>query len=415
MYETLANRYRPQTLEDVVEQDVVKKTLKHQLEKEHFQHAMLFSGLAGTGKTSNARIFARAINGGSGAYTEINAAVRNKVEDIRDLVEEAQFAPLGAKYRVYIVDECFSGDTEINTPDGAVLIKDIKVGDVVYNMTGTGTVTAINTKYLDEIVVVTFSDDVSVKCSCNHLFMTQVGWVPAQNLTNQHRVFTDGYDLVSNKPIVPFLEFDETTNSFVQDRELEQEFINRAVNYVTVKSVEKQKNEMLLYDLSVDSHPSYFANGVLVHNCHMLTIQAWNAFLKLLEEPPKHAIFILCTTDPQKIPDTILSRTQRYEFKRISFKGIVDRLEYVLNCEKSGQNLSGVESWDKSALEYIAKSSKGGMRSALTLLDKCLAYSPILTAESVAKVAGVADCAQMIELLKTVQENKAKHPVSFFS
>lgn len=254
MYETLANRYRPQTLEDVVEQDVVKKTLKHQLEKEHFQHAMLFSGLAGTGKTSNARIFARAINGGSGAYTEINAAVRNKVEDIRDLVEEAQFAPLGAKYRVYIVDEC-----------------------------------------------------------------------------------------------------------------------------------------------------------------HMLTIQAWNAFLKLLEEPPKHAIFILCTTDPQKIPDTILSRTQRYEFKRISFKGIVDRLEYVLNCEKSGQNLSGVESWDKSALEYIAKSSKGGMRSALTLLDKCLAYSSILTAESVAKVAGVADCAQMIELLKTVQEKNETGCLALFS
>lgn len=254
MYETLANRYRPQTLEDVVEQDVVKKTLKHQIEKAHFQHAMLFSGCPGTGKTSNARIFARAINGGSGAYTEINAAVRNKVEDIRDLVEEAQFAPLGAKYRVYIVDEC-----------------------------------------------------------------------------------------------------------------------------------------------------------------HMLTIQAWNAFLKLLEEPPKHAIFILCTTDPQKIPDTILSRTQRYEFKRISFKGIVDRLEYVLNCEKSGQNLSGVESWDKSALEYIAKSSKGGMRSALTLLDKCLAYSPILTAESVAKVAGVADCAQMIELLKTVQEKNETGCLALFS
>ena len=169
------------------------------------------------------------------------------------------------------------------------------------------------------------------------------------------------------------------------------------------------------YDLEVDSHPSYFANGVLVHNCHMLTIQAWNAFLKLLEEPPKHAIFILCTTDPQKIPDTILSRTQRYEFKRISFKGIVDRLEYVLNCEKSGQNLSGVESWDKSALEYIAKSSKGGMRSALTLLDKCLAYSPILTAESVAKVAGVADCAQMIELLKTVQEKNETGCLALFS
>ena len=219
MYETLANRYRPQTLEDVVEQDVVKKTLKHQLEKEHFQHAMLFSGLAGTGKTSNARIFARAINGGSGAYTEINAAVRNKVEDIRDLVEEAQFAPLGAKYRVYIIDECFRKGTLISTPDGNTPIENLKTGDKICNIRGTTTVKKLMKKSVpvSRLCCVTINGK-AIFTTREHLFFTSNGWIEAQNLKEGDNV-TKGQSLgtVGNSAIFeiadePHLHFELLQN-----------------------------------------------------------------------------------------------------------------------------------------------------------------------------------------------------------
>lgn len=71
----------------------------------------------------------------------------------------------------------------------------------------------------------------------------------------------------------------------------------------------------------------------IIDECHMITVQGWNAILKLIEEPPAKSIFIFCTTDPQKIPKTILSRVQRYDFQRISQQGIVDRLLYILECE----------------------------------------------------------------------------------
>ena len=88
-----------------------------------------------------------------------------------------------------------------------------------------------------------------------------------------------------------------------------------------------------MYDLEVEHDHTYFANGNLVHNCHMLSTGAWNAMLKLLEEPPKTTIFIMCTTDPQKIPATILSRVQRYDFSKISTDSITDRLVHILENE----------------------------------------------------------------------------------
>ena len=88
-----------------------------------------------------------------------------------------------------------------------------------------------------------------------------------------------------------------------------------------------------MYDLEVDNDHSYFANGVLVHNCHALSNSAWQAMLKIIEEPPAKSIFIFCTTDPQKIPKTILSRVQRYDFQRLSNSGICDRLKYIIKKE----------------------------------------------------------------------------------
>ena len=112
----------------------------------------------------------------------------------------------------------------------------------------------------------------------------------------------------------------------------------------------------------------------------MLSNGAWNAMLKLLEEPPKTTIFILCTTDPQKIPKTILSRVQRYDFNKISFDGIVNRLKWIINEEN--KNLEIADEYigvDDEALEYIAKVSEGGMRDAISMLDKCLSFKDKIT------------------------------------
>lgn len=119
----------------------------------------------------------------------------------------------------------------------------------------------------------------------------------------------------------------------------------------------------------------------IIDETHMLSTGAFNAFLKTLEEPPAKSIFIMCTTDPQKIPKTILSRVQRFDFTRISHKGIVDRLCYVLDSEN-------VKNYDLEAVDYIAKLADGGMRDALTLLDKALNYSDSLTLENVVAAIG---------------------------
>lgn len=119
----------------------------------------------------------------------------------------------------------------------------------------------------------------------------------------------------------------------------------------------------------------------IIDECHMLSNAAWNAMLKLLEEPPKSTIFIFCTTDVHKIPDTIMSRVQRFNFQRISQQGIVKRLLYILEQENY---LPSVE--QSEAVTYIAKQANGGMRDAITMLDKCLAYNDHLTVDNVVKV-----------------------------
>ena len=133
----------------------------------------------------------------------------------------------------------------------------------------------------------------------------------------------------------------------------------------------------------------------IIDECHALSNSAWQAMLKIIEEPPAKSIFIFCTTDPQKIPKTILSRVQRYDFQRISQKGIVERLWCILDDEGYNDIDKVV---DKEPLEYIAKLADGGMRDAITLMDKCLAYSPELTVENVVKALGVIDYGPMFKL-----------------
>lgn len=250
--EALAVKYRPKVFEDMTEQSAIKDILMNQLETKTFQHGYLFSGPAGTGKTTSARIFANMINAGKGNPIEVDAASNSGVDNIRQIIEDAKRKPLDAEYKIFIVDEC-----------------------------------------------------------------------------------------------------------------------------------------------------------------HSLSNGAWQALLKTLEEPPKFTIFIFCTTDPQKVPATILSRVQRYNFQKISNEGIADRLSAILIMESEEANECGCDgayNWNAEALEYIAKVSSGGMRDAITLLDKCLSLSPDVTLENVLKTIGAEDYSTFI-LFLTALQNKEKGTV----
>lgn len=146
---------------------------------------------------------------------------------------------------------------------------------------------------------------------------------------------------------------------------------------------------------SLDSEYKVF----IIDECHSLSNTAWQALLKLIEEPPAKSIFIFCTTDPQKIPKTILSRVQRYDFQRISHDGVMNRLFTILESECE---LMPEIDWEATAVDYIAKLADGGMRDAITLMDKCLAYSTKLTIDNVVKALGTVDYDTMISLTSAI-------------
>lgn len=261
-YTALYRKWRPVSFEDVKGQDPIVQTLKNQITSERIGHAYLFCGTRGTGKTSIAKIYARAVNcehpvdgspcnecascksilaGTSMNVVEIDAASNNGVENIRDIREQVQYPPTEGKYRVYIIDEV-----------------------------------------------------------------------------------------------------------------------------------------------------------------HMLSIGAFNALLKTLEEPPSYVIFILATTEVHKIPITILSRCQRYDFKRISLETIAGRLRQLTEAEN-------IETEDK-ALMYIAKAADGSLRDALSLLDQCVAfhYGKLLTYENVLDVLGAVDSGVFSSMFNAVIEGRTK-------
>lgn len=247
--QSLAVKYRPRTFDDVVEQVNIKTILQEQLATKTYKHCYLFTGGAGTGKTTCARIFANELNMGKGSPIEIDAASNNGVENVREIIDNSKFKALDAPYKVYIIDEC-----------------------------------------------------------------------------------------------------------------------------------------------------------------HMLSIGAWNAMLKLLEEPPAATMFVLCTTDPQKIPATILSRVQRYDFQRIPFQSIVERLKFIMHEEKwelldgDGADKGDPPDYDYEveALEYIAKLADGGMRDAITLLDKCVSYCTEVTVPNVVAALGTINYQVMLDLTNAV-------------
>ena len=125
----------------------------------------------------------------------------------------------------------------------------------------------------------------------------------------------------------------------------------------------------------------------IIDECHSISNTGWQAFLKCIEEPPAKVVFIFCTTDPQKIPATILSRVQRFQFQKVSTNAIIERLEAIIAFEGETEAIS----YDTDAISYIAKLADGGVRLAIQYLEKCLAYNNALTTENVVKALNVTN------------------------
>lgn len=134
----------------------------------------------------------------------------------------------------------------------------------------------------------------------------------------------------------------------------------------------------------------------IIDECHSLSNQAWQSLLKTLEEAPAKTIFLLCTTNPEKIPATILSRVQTFQLSKISLEGISNRLKYVLDCEISEGN---PYTYTDDAVIYIAKLAQGGMRDGLTLLDKALSYSNDITIENLQNALNLPNYDDYFDLL----------------
>ena len=138
----------------------------------------------------------------------------------------------------------------------------------------------------------------------------------------------------------------------------------------------------------------------IIDEVHMMSTGAFNALLKTLEEPPAHIVFVLATTEPHKILPTIISRCQRFDFKKVENHDIISRLEYVLKSEN--------KKYELSALESVAKLAEGGMRDALSILEQCLAYNNELTVESVNMVYGLLSMDNKISFIKQLLSKDIK-------
>lgn len=187
------------------------------------------------------------------------------------------------------------------------------------------------------------------------------------------RIFANQINKGEGEPI----ELDAASNNSVED-------IRKVIEQAQTQSLDSEYKVFILDEV------------------HSLSNQAWQAMLKTLEEPPAKSVFIFCTTNPEKIPATILSRVQRFNFQRISQDGIIKRLIYILDEEiNSGRNIT----YELAAVELIAKIADGGMRDAITLADKCLSYSLELNTNTVINALGIADYDTMIKLTDAVLGN----------
>ncbi|AFY42113.1 DNA polymerase III subunit gamma/tau [Nostoc sp. PCC 7107] len=164
----------------------------------------------------------------------------------------------------------------------------------------------------------------------------------------------------------------------------------------TVESVHLDGIERV-YDIEVADNHNFVANGLLVHNCHMLSTQAFNALLKTLEEPPKHVVFVLATTDPQRVLPTIISRCQRFDFRRIQLEAMVKHLNAI--AWKESIDIS------EAAVTLVAQISQGGLRDAESLLDQLALLSGQVTPDRVWDLVGSVSERDLLALLGAIAQD----------
>ena len=164
----------------------------------------------------------------------------------------------------------------------------------------------------------------------------------------------------------------------------------------TVESVSLAGFEQV-YDLEVEDNHNFVANGLLVHNCHMLTTSAFNSLLKTLEEPPDRVVFILATTDPQRVLPTIISRCQRFDYRRIPVDAMVKHLTYIAGIEQI--------SIDPPSVKLIAQIAQGGLRDAESLLDRLSLLDGEITPDRVYDAIGSVPEQDLLEILQSIASN----------
>ena len=640
-------------------------------------HTFLAGQMVPTHNTTLGRIMANVLNDNQGEPIELDAASHGNIEEVRNLIEQAKQYPIGQKYKVIIADECFHENTNVRTPEGLKRIADIKVGDSVYNMTGSATVSRVfkNTVSVDNLTLMHLASGQNILTTKNHLFFTDDGWVEARNITNEdylydyetmcdlrkgvsnssfrskedmlermhthvseaafsrishelstHRIQQKVSDMwkellyseececnnvfkqvcrylqeaslrfnneqklvifaqaglylssvwknyeykkersenvlfnrmcsrgkkdiqqITSKDLSykilrdmwqflhPEISWDDNMLSslyretfgneaegqkesriFNSDEEKQSDAYARSERendanerakryfahssceswgkwnlYTAADSIERslrgqlgvrvscenscrlekqreplsyciqtrpslsrftrrdrggwcrpqyeissvircQESKMLrklrvesvesykpgsndksferyfsseqlhsgfvtLYDLEVNGHPSYYVEDILVHNCHAFSNACWQTMLKVIEDGAGKTVWVFCTTNPEKIPATILSRVQTFQLSKISLEGIQTRLKYVIECENSeGAGIT----YEDDAVNYIAKLANGGMRDSLTLLDKALAYRKNLSSSTITQALNLPEYDDFFKLLQS--------------